>query len=211
MAKVKEKPVFDYKDGKLYVLQPGTTIYCKTADICDMIGKSNQWVGQLTSQGTFFKTKTAHGSLYDIGECIRSYIKFLEEKADRKDDTKDVALKKERAEAKYKESKATIAEIQAKELIGEMHRSEDVAAMTTDLIYAIRGALLALPGRVASEVITAKNAVEAAEMIRAELYKIMEDLSEYEYDSDKYIERARERLNMETASSRDEEDDEEDG
>ena len=40
--------------------------------------------------------------------------------------------------------KATIAKLEAEELKGKMHRSEDVAAMTTDLIYAIRGAMMAL-------------------------------------------------------------------
>ena len=54
------------ENGAVYVLQAGTPIYVKTADVCAILGKSNQWVGQLTSQGTLNKSKTAHGALYNV-------------------------------------------------------------------------------------------------------------------------------------------------
>ena len=47
-----------------------------------------------------------------------------------------------------------------------MHRSEDVAAMTEDLVYAIRGALMALPGRLAVDVCDVKTPAEVSEVIR---------------------------------------------
>lgn len=71
--------------------------------------------------------------------------------------------------------------------------------MTEDLIFAIRGALLALPGRLAVDVVAAKDPAEASEIIRAEIYKVMEELSNYKYDSAKYEERVRERMKMDTA------------
>jgi len=79
-----------------------------------------------------------------------------------------------------------------------MHRSEDVAAMTEDLIFAIRGMLLALPGRLAVDVATAKEAAEAAEIIRQEVYKVMEEISHYQYDPKKYEERVRDRMRWDT-------------
>ena len=42
----------------VYITRPGLAVYVKTADICRLIGKSNQWVGQLVSQGTLRKKKT---------------------------------------------------------------------------------------------------------------------------------------------------------
>ncbi len=101
--------------------------------------------------------------------------------------------KKGTAELTIKQSKAIIAALEAKELQGKMHRSEDVAAMTEDLIYTIRGMLLALPGRLAVDCAGAKTPRAASEVVRREVVKVMEELSRYRYDSAKYEERVRER------------------
>lgn len=60
----KEKVLLE--DETVFILQPGLTIYVKTADICSMLGVSNQWVGQLTSQGTLNKMQTDHGKLFNV-------------------------------------------------------------------------------------------------------------------------------------------------
>ena len=74
-----------------------------------------------------------------------------------------------------------------------MHRSEDVAAMTEDLIYTIRGMLVALPGRLAVDVASVDTPAEAAELLRREIFKVMAELANYRYDPKKYEERVRER------------------
>ena len=47
MAAKKQDVVVE--DGAVYVLRAGTPVYVKTADICSMTGKSNQWIGQLVA------------------------------------------------------------------------------------------------------------------------------------------------------------------
>lgn len=96
--------------------------------------------------------------------------------------------------------------MEMQELQGKMHRSEDVAAMTEDLIYTIRGALIALPGRLAVDVAATSTAAEAAEVIRKEVHKVMRELAAYRYDPEKYEERVRQRRDWETASGRDDDD-----
>ena len=192
----KPKAIAEIKDGAVYILHPGTPVYVKTADVCAMTGKSNQWIGQLTSQGTLNKTQTAYGSLYDLTDTVRAYCKTIESRND-KNKVDEVEYEKREAEAKLKKSKATIAALDALERTGKMHRSEDVAAMTADLIYTIRGALLALPGRLAVDMVGVTDAAEASDLIRREVFQIMEELSRYKYDSEKYKERVRERLSLE--------------
>ncbi|MBQ7391210.1 MAG: hypothetical protein IJV73_00850 [Clostridia bacterium] len=208
MAKTKEPAIME--GGNAYILQAGTPIFVKTADICSMIGKSNQWVGQLTSQGTLNKSMTPHGSLYNLTDNIRSYCDMLEERASANpvDEEEDKIEKAKRmADARIKASKAVIADLQAKEMQGKMHRSEDVSAMTEDLIYAIRGALIALPGRLSVEVAAISDPAEVSAVIQREVYKIMEDLSTYQYDPKKYEERVRARMNMEPITNGDDEED----
>ena len=78
--------------------------------------------------------------------------------------------------------------------------------MTTDLIYAIRGAMMARPGRFAVDVAASQSPAEAAEIIRREVNKAMRELSNYRYDPKKYEERVRKRRAWETESGRDADD-----
>ena len=192
------KPVAEIRDGAVYVTQPGTKVYFKTADVCAMTGKSNQWIGQLASQGVLNKVQTPRGNLYEIHDTVSAYLSNLTEKQENeKKSSKELETEKLEAEVKLKKSKAAMAVLDAGERAGKMHRSEDVAAMTEDLIFAIRGALLALPGRLAVDVLTATNAAEASELIREEVSRVMEELSRYQYDPAKYQERVRERMRLE--------------
>ncbi|HOQ07200.1 MAG TPA: hypothetical protein PLP87_05245 [Clostridiales bacterium] len=203
MAAQKKKPEAVIEDGAVYVLRAGTPIFVKTADICAMTGKSNQWIGQLVSQGTLNKKSTPHGSLFDLLATMRAYTAMLEERLNTAEEKKaDNAAEKEKQEAEIsiKKAKAIIAVLEAKELQGKMHRSEDVAAMTEDLIYNIRSMLLALPGRLAVDVASTQDPAEAAEIIRREVYKVMEELSNYKYDPKKYEERVRERRSWDVES-----------
>lgn len=182
-------------DGKkVYVLSPGMNIYVKTADICTLLGASNQWIGQLTSQGSIHKTKTPHGNLYEIVTTGKEYCDFMESKRSRLD-AEDEKLEKvkRKADATLKASKAKIAQAEAKELSGQMHRSEDVAAMTAELIYTIRGALMALPSRVAINAAALSDPAEVAEYMRGEVNQIAEEIAMFRYDPAKYEARVRER------------------
>lgn len=194
MAAQKKQDVI-FEDGTVYVLRAGTPVYVKTADICAMTGKSNQWIGQLVSQGILNKKNTPHGTLFEVAKTVCAYCAMLEDRANSEEKKATNATEKEKLEAEVsiKKARAIVSVLEAKELQGKMHRSEDVAAMTEDLIFAIRGMLMALPGRLAVDVSTTSTAAEAAEMIRAEVYKVMEEISQYQYDPKKYEERVRER------------------
>lgn len=196
------------EDGAVYVLRAGTPIYVKTAVICSATGNSNQWVGQLVSQGTLHKRSTPHGNLFEFGEAMRAYCSMLKARAGPEKSEQEIKREeaKSAAEVTMKVARAQIAKAEADELQGKMHRSEDVAAMTTDLIYAIRGAMMALPGRLAVDVAAAQSPAEAAEIIRREVNKAMRELSDYRYDPKKYEERVRERRAWEADSGRDADD-----
>jgi phage terminase Nu1 subunit (DNA packaging protein) len=197
MASAKQCAVV--KDGAVYVLAAGTKVYVKTADICAATGKSNQWIGQLTSQGILNKAATPHGSLYDAGESMSAYCRMLEDRTegDLTDDDKKHERTTRVAEAMLKTSKATIARLEAQEMQGKMHRADDVAEFWDDMGYAIRAVMMALPGRVAVDVANATGADAAlcAEIIKKECYKGLEELKRHRYDPVQYEEKVRGRMN----------------
>lgn len=183
--------------------------YCKTEDLANLFGLTGQWINQLTRDGVIKRRETPAGKRYNVVESVRAYTQYLRDKAANRGEKgipEEKELEKFDAEVRIKQAKAKIAELEADEIQGIMHRSEDVAAMTEDLIYTVRGSLMALPGRLAVDVSNAQTAAEASEIIRREVFKLMEELSMYQYDPQKYEERVRSRMKWEPSGSGDEDD-----
>lgn len=158
-----------------------------TTELASILGVTARRVQQMAQDGTIATVK--RGS-FNLADSVQRYITFLSSK-DKDISGQDKA--RQDAEVSIKKAKAVIAVMEAQELQGKMHRSEDVAAMTEDLIYAIRGMLVALPGRLAVDTAAAETPAETSEIIRKEVYKAMSELAEYKYDPKKYEERVRER------------------
>jgi len=155
-----------------------------TKELSIILGLTTRRVQQLVQDGQFEAVKRGR---FNLAKCVSRYMDLItkEKSASEKE--------KEAADLTIKKAKAVVAALEAKELQGKMHRSDDIEAITEDLVYTIRGLLLALPGRLAVDVVNASNSAEAAEIIKREVYIIMGELSNYQYDPAKYEERVRER------------------
>ena len=153
-------------------------------------------VQQLAKEG-FLPAASQRPYKLDLLPTVKAYIRYLRDRANGKEaktaDTVKAEADKLRAEADLKQSKAKIAELQLKELEGKMHRSEDVEALTNDLVYTARSMIMALPGRLAMDVVQAGSANEASALIRTECYKILNELAGYQYDPEAYRRRVRDR------------------
>lgn len=165
-----------------------------TTTVAQCLGISARYVHQLTEDGVFTSTLQNRKAKYDLPDTVQRYIKKLTEKADA---AKTTSQRKEAAEADMKEAKAEILAMERDELRGKMHRSEDVEAMTSDLVFSIRAMMLALPGRLAIDLADMDKPAEVSERIKGEVYKILEELSKYEYSAEAYRARVRERQGWE--------------
>ena len=169
-----------------------------TQVIAKIFGVSTRRVEQLKTEGII--KGQGKPTKYDLLPTIQSYISYLSEKAngrEKKESVKQLEKKKLEAEVALKKSKADMAELELKELQGEMHRSEDVEAVMTDHILLIRSMILALPSRLAVDVFNAKTAADASEIIKTECYAMLNQLSAYEYNPEEYQRRVRERQGWE--------------
>lgn len=159
------------------------------AELAAVLRLSGRRVRQLTEDGVLRKNGAGR---YALIENVQLW--HLNATAQPVDE-EDLKLEKTRrkSEVQIKASKAMIAKLEAEELKGLMHRAEDVAAMTEDMVYTFRGALMALPGRLAVDVCGCDTPAEASDVIRREVYKVMQELAAYHYDPKKYEERVRAR------------------
>lgn len=112
-----------------------------TTELACVLGITGRRIRQMAEDGQLQKVSKGR---FLLADSVQRYVKFL---SDGPMDEEDKKLEKTRrvAETTMKASKATIAKLEAEELKGTMHRAEDVAALTEDLVYTIRGALNALP------------------------------------------------------------------
>lgn len=167
-----------------------------TEYIANLFGYSTRHIRQLVKQG-ILPAEEMNPYQFNSAKTVQAYIKYLSEKAYAKkqkaESLAELEREKVQAEVELKQSKAKIARMQADEMEGRMHSSEDVEAMTEDLVYTIRGMVLALPGRLAMDVAGMNDANEASERIQKECYKILEELSHYKYDPEEYRRRVRDR------------------
>lgn len=148
-------------------------------------------------EGIIVNAGTINKKSYVLGDAIKAIIaKHDNDAKAKKGNAKEDAERKLKAEADYKEAQAEMAEIKLKEIRGQMHRSEDVEAAMNDIVYAFRAGVLAMPGRLAMDVSKVTDPNEASKMIEAECFKILDDLSNYQYDPDYYKKRVTEREGM---------------
>ena len=181
----------DVKSGEKVKISGETEV--NPTEFASILGISFQRVYQMIEQGRL--KKSGRGRL-PLGENIQLYFAY-KSRDFTDEDTKEIEKKRLAADAALKASKARISEMNEDELRGKLHRSEDVEAMTADLVYAVRGALMALPGRLAADMAAATTPAEAADKIRKEIFLAMQDLTKYQYDPLKYQERVRERQKWE--------------
>ena len=162
--------------------------------IAKIFGVSTRRVEQLKTEGII--KGQGKPTKYDLLPTIQAYIRYLSDKAngrEKKETDSQLETEKLSAEKRIKVAKAEMAELELKELKGELHRASDVEAITTDHVLFTRSMLMAMPGKLAVDLAAIQTAPEAAERIKQEVYYILENLSSYRYDPDEYKRRVRER------------------
>lgn len=176
--------------------------------IAKIFGVSTRRVEQLKTEGII--KGQGKPTKYDLLPTIQAYIRYLSDKAngrEKKESDSQLETEKLTAEKRIKMAKAEMAELELKELKGELHRASDVEAITTDHVMFVRSMLMALPGKLAVDVATIPTAPEAAERIKQEVYAILQQLSDYRYDPDEYKKRVRERQGWNERQGDDDEED----
>lgn len=199
-----EKQPVAYDDENVFIVQNGLNLYVKLSDLVTLLSVSKQYIGELVAQGTIIKTETKYGPMYNIMDSVKLYMDSRAEKIKKTEKEKKLDNARATAEVKLKVAKAAMAELQAKELQGKMHRAEDVQLFTQGMIDMIKSSLLQLPGQLAVELSMCETAEEAQILIKDAVKEILREISEFDYDPEKYEALVRERQNLDEKQDDDE-------
>ena len=169
-------------------------VWVPTRKLASWLDLTDNRMRQLEDEG-YLTSKTESGKKkFELKESVRIYIEYLKRhKENPMLEVMDDEARKLKAEADLKEAKAAIEQMKKAELEATMHRSDDVEAITTDLVMAVRAELLALPGMLAVDVASAQSASEAAGFIKKAVNEILNSLKDYSYNPEEYKKMVRER------------------
>lgn len=155
------------------------------SELAAVLGITASRIYQLVKDGVMQPVRKGR---YMLSDCVQAYVKLVTKAAASADDIKTEKTLRT-STAVLRTAKARIAKLEADELEGKLHRSEDVAALTADMVYTIRDMLNAMPGRLATDVAASGSAAEAADIISREVKRILRELAKYRYDPQAYAER----------------------
>jgi len=169
--------------------------YQKADVIAKLFGKTTRRIQQLTQDGVLPTEETPSGRRYDLIPTIKNYIKYLEDRLEkqRPKSMEDKLEKKLDAEIKYKKAKADKAKLELAEANAIMYRAEDIEKLTNELVFSIKGMLLALPGRVAMDLANIDNAPEVSKYMAQHVNGLLTELANHEYSPERYKQLIRER------------------
>lgn len=91
--------------------------YCKAEDLANLFALPSQSINQLTRDGVLKKRDTPAGKRYNVVESTRSYVQYLRDKADGREEKGTLEskhLEVLEAEVRVMQAKAQIAEMEAK-------------------------------------------------------------------------------------------------
>lgn len=165
-----------------------------STEIADLFGVGTREIRRLTEIGIIKAEGLERSRKYDAKEVTKTYIAYLRDQPkQKKTANEELENKKIRAEISIKEVKAKTAELELQELEGSMHRAEDVEAVFNDLVFTIRSAFMAMPGRLAVDTAELTTPAETSARIQEEVNEVLSTLSQYRYDPEEYRRKVRER------------------
>ena len=160
--------------------------------LAKVLNMSARNVRLLTADKIIPAINDGRGNRYDLTEAVPAYIKTLQAKVD-KTKIKDLEAEKLDAEIDLKRAKARKAQLELRELEGNMHSASDVESVMTDLIIAMRSALLSMPGQLAVDLAALETAPECSARIKVAAHERLEEIANYKYDPEIYHQRVMER------------------
>jgi phage terminase Nu1 subunit (DNA packaging protein) len=139
-------------------------------------GITDRRVRQLVEEGVI---ETVARGKYNLVDATRRYCAFLRQSAEAGADKKNAKLSYDEEHAAHEKVKREKAELQLKVMKGELHRSEDVEEVMTDMITRAKTKLLGLPSKVAPRVMGYKELTKIQAVLQMHIEEALAELADY--------------------------------
>lgn len=143
-----------------------------TSELAAIVGKTPQWIRQLTRDGIL---KQVGRGKYILSDAVKAYCEYI---AGGKEDDKRPRFIDEKTE--HERIKKEKAALELAEMQGELHRSEDVEAVMNDMLGAFRQRIRAIPMRLAPELIGKSELNLVKGVLSVALDEALSELADYD-------------------------------
>ena len=144
----------------------------QTSELAAIVGKSDRWIRQLTTDGILKQVKRGK---YILSDAVQAYIAHIE--GGKADDNRP-RLRDEQAE--LTRIKKEIADLELSRLRGELHHAKDVETLVSDLILTTKAKLQAIPTKLAPRLDGEPSTVIERE-IRKEINSVLQALADHDF------------------------------
>ncbi|MGG4497690.1 hypothetical protein [Brevibacillus reuszeri] len=142
-----------------------------TSELAMIVGKSPQWIRQLTRENVLVQVSRGK---YALGDAVQAYMRHIEgESTDGK-----VSLRDEKAE--HERIKKEIAQLELDEMRGNLHTTQDVQEAWADLIVEFRKRLVSLPPRLSAQFAFINDEKKIKLLLADEITTALQALAQYD-------------------------------
>lgn len=154
-----------------------SAITVNSAALEKIIGVSDRRIRQLAEENII--VRAAKGR-YKLMESITNYILTLKVSLEAAEsDTPDGELDLDTEKAIHERIKRQISELKLKTMTREVHKSEDVERVMTDMLVSIKTKLLSLPAKLAPILVSRNDIDYVREAIMREVLETLNELKDY--------------------------------
>ncbi|ABO49736.1 hypothetical protein Dred_1202 [Desulforamulus reducens MI-1] len=138
-----------------------------TSELALILGLSDSRIRQLDRSGII--TKVGRGK-YDLASAVQGYCNYLKDAASQEGLSEKDLLDRTRRKK---------LELEIQIMQGELHRAEDVKRVLNDMLGAFRARCLAIPHKLAPQLLGKKELPSIQEGIKKAIYEALSELSDY--------------------------------
>lgn len=142
-----------------------------TSELAAVVGKTKQWIGQLTRDGVL--AQVARGK-YNLAESVQAYIRHVTGTAE----VGKISYNDEKAQ--HEQIKKEIAILELEEKRNNLHTTGDVLDAWGELVVSFRERLQGLPPRMATELSHMTDEKEIRLMMEAKINDALTELAKYD-------------------------------
>lgn len=159
-------------------LEDISTVTVSARVLAEIIGVGDRQIRNLASEGIL--VRNSHGR-YLLMKSLKNYIinlKIAKAGEKIKSDFDECELELDNEKAKHEHLKAMITEIKLQLIRGQVHKSEDVGAVITNMFTKFRSKMMALPYKLAPKLV-GKEKAEISGILKAEVEFALHELADY--------------------------------
>ena len=156
--------------------------YIRAESLGALLGLTQQRIRQLRAAGALVTEKTPFGQRYHREKSLLALCRYLLSRQDAQGEKQRAMI----ADADYKERKAAMLDLDLKRRRGMLHDAHHVQVLLNGGVLAVRNALLALPPRLAHDVMGCASEQAAAAVVADAVDGVLHELAAMRYDADAF-------------------------